>query len=31
MFTFADPDDNLLVLIEEAPKSSGTDVSEPTS
>jgi uncharacterized glyoxalase superfamily protein PhnB len=28
MFTFADPDDNLLVLIEEGPRPSGTDVSE---
>jgi catechol 2,3-dioxygenase-like lactoylglutathione lyase family enzyme len=27
MFTLGDPDDNLLVLIEEAPSSSGTDDS----
>ena len=30
MFTFADPDNNLLVLIEEGSKSSGTDVSKPS-
>jgi hypothetical protein len=31
MFTFADPDNNLLMLIEEGSKSSGTDVSKPSS